>query len=474
MSSTDRSHPPVSRAILTLLAAGLLLTLHSSSGTYGGLWERAETHVANGERTAAVAAYETLMGLRPGNPMPCLALAEVHLGWGRPGEALEALSEAEARGARSVEVAKLRAFVHARRAERSVEERVSSWAAAAEYGDRAIALGASSVELQELVARAHLASGDWSAAAATYEAILHVDPRHDIAHERMGALLVGLEPGARDHLLTAGTDLASQLLEALDESGGPKSPSETHAAVGLVLFRDRAWALAARHLELAVEDDPADGERQAYLGHAWDQMGYQEEARRHLLKAVESSPGSVLSRTFLGLHYDRWGNVAAARTAYEKGYDLDPDSAALCLEIGQTWAAEGRYVAAEVWLREAASLRPDSPAVWEALARFYLDNHIVSNDRAVEATERLLALVPDKAEANDLRGWAAIQTGAYEAAETYLDRALKLEPDMASAYYHLGLLREAQGRGEDAASAFQRAIDLDTEGVLTGLIERSR
>jgi tetratricopeptide (TPR) repeat protein len=45
---------------------------------------------------------------------------------------------------------------------------------------------------------------------------------------------------------------------------------------------------------------------------------------------------------------------------------------------------------------------------------------------------------------------------------------------MASAYYHLGLLREAQGRGEDAASAFQRAIDLDTEGVLTGLIERSR
>ena len=130
-------------------------------------------------------------------------------------------------------------------------------------------------------------------------------------------------------------------------------------------------------------------------------------------------------------------------------------------------------MAAEIWLREAASLSPDEPAVWEALARFYLDHHIVSNERAMGATERLLALVPDDAEAHDLRGWAAVQTGSYDVAETHLTRALELDPELAAAQYHMGLLREAQGRNEEAKRAFQQAIDLDTEGTLSRLIERS-
>lgn len=406
--------------------------------------------------------------------MPHLALAEIYLGWGRPAEALEALSQAEGRGARPVEVERLRAFAYARRAERSIERRLADWALTAEHGERALAMGASDVQLRDLMARAHMAERDWSAAALTYEAIVSGDPSVAMARERLGALLMGVDPTAREHLLAAETDLASRLLTALDGPDNLALPGEVHAAAGRILGRHGAWPLAARHLVLAVQQDPAECEVRAYLGHALDQMGYRDEAQRHLLQAVEMCPGLVLPRTFLGLHYDRWGSLAAARRAYEAAYDMDPESAALCLEIGQTWAGEGRYVAAEIWLQEAASLSPDDPVVWEALARFYLDHHIVSKNRAMEAAERFLALTPDGARAHDLRGWAAVQTGAYETAEVHLARALELDPDLSSAHYHVGLLRDAQGRTDDAECAFQRAIDLDTRGNVIRLIERSR
>jgi len=474
VSPTNHSRSRVSRASLTVLVAGLLLVARSSRGSFYDLQRRAEDHADRGERTAAAAAYEALARLQPRSPVPHLALAEIYLGWGRPAEALEALSQAEGRGAKPVDVERLRAFTHARRAERSIETGLTDWALTAEHGERALTQGASDVQLRDLVARAHLASRDWSAAASTYEAIVNVDPSVVVAHERLGALLMGVDPTAREYLLAAETDLASRLLAALDGPDGLASPGEVHAAAGRILFAHGAWPLAVRHLELAVQQDPDEGEMRAYLGHALDQMGYRDEAERHLLKAVEMCPGLILPQVFLGLHYDRWGSVAAARSAYEAAYDMDPESAALCLEIGQTWAAEGRYVAAEIWLREAASLTPDDPVVWEALARFYLDHHIVSNNRAVEATERLLALTPGGAEAHDLRGWAAVQTGAYETAEVHLARSLELDPSLSSAHYHVGLLRDAQGRMDESKYAFRRAIDLDTSGTVTRLIERSR
>jgi tetratricopeptide (TPR) repeat protein len=181
-----------------------------------------------------------------------------------------------------------------------------------------------------------------------------------------------------------------------------------------------------------------------------------------------------VAHTFLGLHYDERGDAAAARAEYETAYDLAPDNPAICVEIGQTWVAEGRYMVAEIWLQEAVSLRSDDPSLWEVLARFYLDHHITSNDRAIKATERLLELAPDSAQAHDLRAWAAFEKGRYETADAHLQRAIELDATLARAYYHLGRLRKAEGRAGAAAEAFQRAIDLDTTGRLVPLVERAR
>jgi len=215
-------------------------------------------------------------------------------------------------------------------------------------------------------------------------------------------------------------------------------PSYASALLGRVLFGAQEWALAARQFERALSCNPDYPDAHAYLGHALDQMGRPDEAWPHLQQAATLAPDSPV----------------------ETAYDLDPTNPATCVEIGQAWAAEGRYVAAEIWLREAVSLQPDDPALWEVLARFYLDHNITTEERGVEATAEWVRLSPDDACAHDLQGWAAFQVGDYDTAESGFLRALSLDPALASAHYHLGRLWAAQGAHQKAQQEFIRALDL--------------
>jgi Tfp pilus assembly protein PilF len=51
-------------------------------------------------------------------------------------------------------------------------------------------------------------------------------------------------------------------------------------------------------------------------------------------------------------------------------------------------------------------------------------------------------------------------------AKAVLDRALKLKPDYASAYFHLGLLYDKLGDLEKARESYKRVIELDRYGEL--------
>jgi len=451
--------------ILFLLAAGLMVILGPTPMPYLDFLRQGAEHAARVERTAAVAAYRQAAHLRPADPEPYLRLAQVYLDWGCTEEALAALAQAErldrpARSLRSLWVAA------------SVAR--ADWPAVVVHAQRLLALAPEDRDARLALARAYLQLQEWDRARAEYELLLSVDPADPLAHERLGALLIGDDPAAIQHLFAARTDLAGRLLAALGEASVTDDPAYTRMLVGRVLFEEREWALAAHQFERALAAAPDYPDAHAYLGHALDRMGRSEEARFHLLRAVELAPDSAVAHTFLGLHDDRLGDVSAARAGYEAAYDLDPQNAALCVEIGQTWAAENRYVAAEIWLVQAVSLQPEDPALWEALARFYVDHTIVGGGRAVEATARWIELAPDDARAHDVQGWAAFQAGDYGTARSSLLRAVALDPALAVAHYHLGRLWAAQGAAQQAREAFARALNLDTTGELAPLVEIPR
>jgi tetratricopeptide (TPR) repeat protein len=456
---------------LALLLAGLLLVLRPFDARYQNLLRQGDTLVSGGERTAAVAVYKEAAQLRPSDPEPYLRLAQLYLDWGRTDEALAMLAEVERLGVVESDRVRLeRLWV-------AVSVARADWPAVVERAQQVIALLPGDVpgssDVHHTLARAYVELREWDAAQAEYEALLQSDPNDHLAHERLGALLVGDDPVAIQHLYAAGTDLADELLGALGEPGAAEDLAYAHALLGRVLFGAEEWALASYHFERAVHLDPSYPDAHAYLGYALNQMELPREAWPHLLMAVSWAPDSVIPHAFLGLYHERQGDYAAARAEYETAYDLDPTNPALCVAIGNTWAAEGRYVAAEIWLTEATSLEPDNPIWWETLARFYLDHDITFEGRAITATQTLLELAPDDARAYDLRGWASFQSGDYAAALKYLLRAIDLDPTLAPARYHLGVLLGEQGDRQGAQEAFARAIDLDTTGALEPLVERA-
>jgi tetratricopeptide (TPR) repeat protein len=457
--------------VLALFLAALLLVLHPVDTRCRDLLRRGDALASRAERTAAAAAYEEAARVCPGDPEPDLRLARLYLDWGRTDEALAALAEAERLGVGEGERARLEELWVAVCVARA------DWPAAAEHAQRLIALLPDGTpdgrEARHALARAHVEMLAWDEARAEYEALLRSNPGDALAHERLGALLVGDDPAAIQHLFAAGTDLSNDLLGTLDEPGVAEDPAYAQALLGRVLFEAQEWALASYHFEQALRLDSSYPDAHAYLGYALDRMGRPREAWPHLLMAVSWAPDSVVAHTFLGLYHEGRDDYAAARAEYETAYDLDPTNPALCVAIGNAWAAEGRYVAAQMWLLEATSLEPDNPVWWETLARFYLDHTITFEGQAVVATQTLLELAPDDAQAYDLSGWAAFQAGDREKALDRLLQALDLDPTLASAHYHLGVVLNARGDSEGAREAFARAIDLDTTGAMVPRVERA-
>ena len=448
---------------LALLVVALLLILRPPSTEYLDLLRRGDDHAARRERAAAVAAYRQAADLRPGDPEPYLRTARVALDWGRTDDALRTVAEAKARDAADVDLERTWIAIHTVR---------SDWSAVVSHSRRLLGLVPADHVARHVLARAHLELGEWDAARVEYEILLDADPSDALAHERLGALLLGDDPSAIQHLFVAGTELADELITTL---GHVSAGDEAYASarLGRVLFEAQEWALAVPHFERALSHAPAYPDAHAYVGYALDQMGHTDEAEYHLRVAVVLSPDSAVGHMFLGLHHDRQGDVSSARAEYETAYDLDPENPAVCVEIGETWLAERRYVAAEIWLRHAVSQQPDDPALWEVLTRFYLDHNLDTMGEGITAAAELVERAPDDARAHDLQGWAAFLTGDYQAAQNSLQRAVSLDPTLASAYYHQGRLWEAIGLYEKAQNAFARALDLDVTGELGPLIERA-
>jgi len=457
--------------ILAFLLAALVLILRPIDTRCRDLLRHGDALASSTDRTAAVAAYEEATQMCPGDPEPYLQLARLYLDWGRTDEALAMLAEAERLGVGEGGSARLEELWVAAYTARA------DWPAVVEHARRVIALSPDdapgSRDARHTLARAYVEMREWDMAQVEYETLLRADPGDALAHERLGALLVGEDSAAIQHLFAAGTDLADELLDALEQPGVADDPAYAQALLGRALFEAEEWALASYHFEQALYMDPSYPDAHAYLGYALNQMERYREAWPHLLMAVSWAPDSVVTHTFLGLYYEGQGDYAAARAEYETAYDLDPTNPATCVAIGNTWVAEGRYVAAEIWLSEATSLQPDNPVWWETLARFYLDHNITFEGRAVAATERLLELAPDDAQAYDLSGWAAFQAGDRSTALDRLLQALDLDPTLASAHYHLGVLLDEQGDSQGAQEAFARAIDLDSTGTFASLVERA-
>jgi protein O-mannosyl-transferase len=153
--------------------------------------------------------------------------------------------------------------------------------------------------------------------------------------------------------------------------------------------------------------------------------------------------------------------VGHAALASRAGYAAVPVGLLLawqCYVQLSYWKDDSTLVA------RAVEINPDNPTALSLLGHAYMERRDMA--KAIESFRRAVAILPKSADTR-LQLAGALQAGGSKAeALVEIERVIKAEPKLGSAYYHRGSVLMALERPEEAMADFLRALE---EGVPTPL-----
>jgi tetratricopeptide (TPR) repeat protein len=243
---------------------------------------------------------------------------------------------------------------------------------------------------------------------------------------------------------------------------GKADPGTTAVVMAGELEHERAQIRA----RLATDHDPQqrNAELHHQLGDIDEKLGDALEAEREYEKAAALDP----SESYL---FD-WGAELlmhrAAEPAIEvfaKGNRLYPQSMRMLSGLGAAWYSHGFYERATQFLCEASDLRPQDPNPYLFLGKMQ-SVESVGWPAAVERLARFARFEPENALANYYYAvalWKRRESpqGLQDLGpvESLLEKAVRLNPQLAEAHLQLGLVYAEQQDFRKAISAYQRAIE---------------
>ncbi len=323
-----------------------------------------------------------------------------------------------------------------------------------------------------------VAGGDYEGATQLLESLLGALPPTPKASETLGTLNALHNPeAALSHLRLAvdldprAAGLANDLIRVIETARSEENPAYTLAQVGQLLARAGQWPMAATAFENALVQDPEYTEARAYFGLALDRSG--QNGLPQLELAVAQAPQAALPQMLLGKHWLIMGEPERAIEAYEQAAVLSPEDPMLAIDLGAAYAAAGDLTSAKSAFQYATNLDPDDPTLWSLFAQFSLDYEIELNEIGLPAARQALVLQPRSAAALDRLGYTHLLLGNWTLAERFLVDAIQTDSDLASAHYHLGLLRLTDGDLVGGRASLFLAVALDPDGRFGSLAQRS-
>jgi len=413
---------------------------------------------AHKEYARAIAAYEQALELRS-QVTSHLRMGEIYLAQRRYELAEEEFQEAYRLDPKEEEA--LLGLGSVAAATGDDDEAIERWM-------EVLTLDETNAEAHYRLGRAYIGRSQWSSAQEELEKAAWYGEEEARSYlglllareDRELAILHLEEVVERESALAEG---AAEVISILEGLKGAEDEAPVAAKLGHMYLSRELPTLAQEQLTKAVSLDPEQHLARSYLGYVLWSLGEYEEASRVLRQALHLQPESALNHLFRGMLDRSQGWLVVALVEFQKGLELDPDNAAICAEMAATYLKKRDYLAAREWYRAAVERAPREVEFHLLRAEFHLE-HLLWLEDGLAAAQMAVALDPQNGVAYDLLGWAQYLLRRPEA-KASLEKAVALDPESARAHYHLGLAYAQEGLNDMARWAYERAIDLDTEGL---------
>ena len=254
----------------------------------------------------------------------------------------------------------------------------------------------------------------------------------------------------------------------------------SHAALASAYANMHRYTEALDAYKVAVGLDPNDEMIHHQLGNVYSKRGEHAAAIRHQQQAIAIAPEFAEAHYQLGLLYAQEKRWTDAITSYQTAYAHDAalvevlyNLAQAYLRVGDTSAARQQMALFEKrkavitpfhQLRGALQRTQDPTERSQILAnigRLYLkDGHY---EKAVWEYQKALGIDPQLASAYTGLGLAYTMLERYSEAVIAQRKALELQPDLAKAHAGLGLTYFRQNGLESALKHYRHAVALDPE-----------
>jgi tetratricopeptide (TPR) repeat protein len=260
-----------------------------------------------------------------------------------------------------------------------------------------------------------------------------------VAREKNPDAALQLLRAQGDQLGDPGYEPALRTLVDLEVAAG--RTHQVHAFVeGLAAKRPDSAALQALRGDLLLAAQNPSGAAAAY------ETALRLDPRSAVALAGQARLALAQGRTADAVAlFDR----AAAETATSAPYDY---------EAAQVLLASGDTAGARQRLDKLVRLHPEHGGAANDLA-WLLAAQGADLDRALLLAESASHLLPAGPEVLDTTGFVRLARGENAAAADAFQQALALQPDYATARYHLGLALAKQGDRNAARDAFQQALE---------------
>ncbi len=247
---------------------------------------------------------------------------------------------------------------------------------------------------------------------------------------------------------------------------------------------------AVEHMEELVHANPNDPELRIAVANVYlaNEMYRQAITQyKEALTVTEDHKGALFG---LGSAYMSLGQKGEASNYYSRVVELGKDNEMARLDkqletayyyLGQIYLDSGDLDQAVEQLENALALNPADADALYLLARTYQERKAYSE--AIKYYNQVITLVPDFKEAyqgmadcyqalDDSggvaygKGMMALISKAYPEALRQLEAAVISKPDIANAFWGLGIAYERTGQKEPAGTAYQQALAMDPAHIL--------